>query len=214
MKAGSRKRREQEDDFEVGHSFSFSVDEEGVIRAVHIGIDPETITPKERKELVAWAREMQGVGPGVDVTLGIGPEKLEIWSDNPGGRALKKDVVELYKVKEIGSAPSSSSPDTSGKGMGEDFDIAAKAAARLANYQFLVGNVDLENSALPLAVQRSRANRLLRAYDRVQEVKRDFQDNNAQLTAARRIKQARHRELQRADRPPARRGRPPKHLAR
>jgi hypothetical protein len=100
-----------------------------------------------------------------------------------------------------------------------DFDIAAKkakaertASARLANYQFLARTVDLENPALALAEQRRRANRLLTAYGRVQEVKRDFTDNNIQLTAARRIQKAAYREGQRVKRPPAPRGRPRKHL--
>jgi len=111
----------------------------------------------------------------------------------------------------------SEADDTSRLRMRDDFNIAAReakaertAAGRLANYEFLAGTVDLENPALAVAEQRRRANGLLTAYRRVQEVRRDFTDSNIQLTAARRIQKGAYREGQRVKRPPAPRGRPRK----
>jgi hypothetical protein len=75
---------------------------------------------------------------------------------------------------------------------------ALLAAQRLATYEVLARNVDLGNSTLAPDERRRRANRLLTAYDRLRAVKPDFKDSNAQLTAARRIKKAAHRERQRA----------------
>ena len=126
-------------------------------------------------------------------------------------------VVAKEGVGYTTAVPPSEAAVTPPLRMRDDFNIAAKeakgertAAGRLANYQFLARTVDLENPALVLAEQRRRAYLLLTAYERVQQVKQDFKDSNAQLTAARRIKQAARRERQRAKRPPAPRGRPRK----
>jgi len=79
----------------------------------------------------------------------------------------------------------------------------------------LVRYVDLANPKLAVDEQLRRARRLLTTYDRLRRVKPDFKDSNDQLTAARRIQKAAHRQRQRGARPDAdasavRRGRPPK----
>jgi hypothetical protein len=127
------------------------------------------------------------------------------------------DVGESKKPGYTKDAPPSRPDDASQEGMGEhDLNIAVKKAKaenlarvkprpkrrswrhQLANYKALVQNVDLENPALPLEEQRRRANRLLTAYVRVQNVKQGFTDSNIQLTAARRIQKAAHRERKKA----------------
>jgi hypothetical protein len=123
----------------------------------------------------------------------------------------KRPVIDENKNSGYtGATPSPEAAVTPPLRMRDDLDIKAKEAKRLANYQFLAAAVDLENPALALDEQRRRANRLLTAYGRVQEVKRDFTDSHVQLTAARRIQKAAYREGQRAKRQPALRGRPRK----
>jgi hypothetical protein len=140
-------------------------------------------------------------------------ENINLYGPNFLGPKFDESKAPGY----AGAPPPSEAAVTPPLRMRDDFDIAAQrakaertAAGRLANYEFLAGTVDLENPALALAEQRRRAYLLLTAYDRVQEVKQGFKDSNTQLTAARRIKQAAHRERERAKRPPAPRGRPRK----
>lgn len=89
----------------------------------------------------------------------------------------------------------------------------ASAALQLATYEALVKNVDLFNPELPPDERLTRARRLLGAYDRLRRANPDFKDSNAQLTEARRIQKAAHREHHKATREDGsavRRGRPRK----
>jgi hypothetical protein len=113
--------------------------------------------------------------------------------------------------------PSEAAEPSAASGMrDEDFNTAVKKAKaenlarakprpkprssrhQLATYRALVENVDLENPELAPDERLTRANRLLTAYGRAQAVKPGFRDSNIQLTAARRIQKAAHRERQRA----------------
>jgi hypothetical protein len=96
--------------------------------------------------------------------------------------------------------------------MRDGLKTSVLAARRLASYEVLARESDLTNPELSEAEKRRRAGHLLLTYDRLREVRPDFEDTNDQLTAARRIKKAAYRERQRAKRGlgPAVRGRPRK----
>src|SRR5271165_3903437 len=113
----------------------------------------------------------------------------EIFADVFAAVEARARVGTSKKSRYAGNAPPPRPDDASQDRMREDFEIAAKeakaertAAGRLANYQFLARTVDLENPTLALDEQRRRANRLLTAYGRAQEVNRGFTDSNIQLT--------------------------------
>jgi hypothetical protein len=105
-----------------------------------------------------------------------------------------KDVADLVAVS-CGEAPSSEAADTSPPlRMREQFNRAAKeakaertAAGRLANYEFLIGNVDLENPELDPVDRLRRAEHLLTTYKRLRKVNANFYDDSPQLKAARSI---------------------------
>jgi hypothetical protein len=138
------------------------------------------------------------------------------WRRNDKGEYSEEFSRLADRFCQVFDAPPSSPADTpQPEGMGDDdlntkvkkakAENLARAKPRpkrrssthqLANYRALVQNVDLENPALSVAEQRRRANRLLTAYDRLRDVRPNFKDSNPQLTAARRIKKAAHRERQ------------------
>jgi hypothetical protein len=140
-------------------------------------------------------------------------------------RSLLPVEQKIFEYRIVGSdvivrlvPPSQPADTTQQPGMRNGFEIAAKEAkaertaaaqvvTRLANYQFLARTVDLENPKLAADERLRRARRLLTAYERLLRAKPDLKDSNAQLTAARRIKQAAHRAMRPG---PAVRGRPPK----
>jgi hypothetical protein len=137
-----------------------------------------------------------------------------------------RDFLKKHPVIDIGARempvytgdapPSGTAEPSAAPGMRDDFDTEVKKAKaenlarakprskprssmhQLANYRALVQNVDLLNPKLAPDERRRRANRLLTAYDRLREVRPRFRDRNAQLTEARRIKKAAHRERRRA----------------
>src|SRR5262249_23050648 len=95
--------------------------------------------------------------------------------------------------------------DTSGKGMGDDFNTVVKQAKaenlarakprstprsstlQLATYQALVEKADLLNPELLEDERLTRARRLVRAFERVRERRTKFRDDGPKLRAARTI---------------------------
>jgi hypothetical protein len=148
-----------------------------------------------------------------------GDSDIEELKDDDDVFIIFENINRLGLNVEIGytvQSPPSSPADTPKERMRDDLNTAVKKAKaenlaqvklrprprssrhQLANYRALVQHVDLLNPELSEDERRRRANRLLTAYDRLRDVRPNFRDSNAQLTEARRIKKAAHRERQKA----------------
>ncbi|MGH7065756.1 MAG: hypothetical protein ACREET_16910 [Stellaceae bacterium] len=138
----------------------------------------------------------------------------------PKGHAVYRQVDESIEPEHTTKGytahlPSSEADDTSRLRMRDDLNIAVKktkaetlarpksrltrakvrlAEARaLATYKALVRHVDLLNPELPEAEKVTRAERLVKAYERLHKANPDFRDTGEQLRAARRIRMADYR---------------------
>lgn len=198
------------------------------------GISPEIvirILPYAKPPYFSFGSSENGKQTGTVISFACDPKFIDIiWAETSKQAKIfeKKIHGESKKLGYTKKPSPSEADDASQLRMGKDFDIKVKeakaenlargkprsrpATLQLATYRALVKNVDLFNPKLPEAERLTRARRLLGAYDRLRDVRPNFRDSNAQLTEARRIKQAAHRQRQNEMRqgPPPRRGRPPK----
>jgi len=147
-----------------------------------------------------------------DVFYNLPAPKGKVVASLPRYKGLVREYYRSfleYEMRYTGAPPSSSPADTRQEGMRGDLNLAVKqakaealapmaAAVAVARYEVLARHVDLLNPRLAEDERLRRAERLLKAYNRVRKASPDFRDTGEELRAARRIRMADFRERKRA----------------